>query len=110
MPQLGSGRAVLVLPAIMDISAHAIRLADRTSNGPFGSLVFACAGKTRAPNISCSPIAARSVDGFSVKLRFSVKLSRTSRHRSGCVKADTFAKCGNATRQQGSEPRVCGMI
>jgi hypothetical protein len=40
----------IVLPAIMDISARAISLADRPRSGPFGSPVFACAGKTEPPS------------------------------------------------------------
>jgi hypothetical protein len=39
-----------VLQAIMDISAPAISLADRPHMGPFGSPVFACAGKTEPPS------------------------------------------------------------
>ena len=34
----------------MDISAPAISLADRPHVGPFGSPVFACAGKTEPPS------------------------------------------------------------
>src|SRR6266702_4523115 len=34
----------------MDISAHAFSLADRPRLGPFGSPVFACAGKTETPS------------------------------------------------------------
>jgi hypothetical protein len=40
----------VVLRAIMDISAPAISLADRPHAGPFGSPVFACAGKTEPPS------------------------------------------------------------
>src|SRR5712691_13060249 len=40
----------LVLRAIMDISAHAFSLAARPRTGPFGSPVFACAGKTGPPS------------------------------------------------------------
>jgi hypothetical protein len=39
-----------MLPATMDISARAISLADRPRAGPFGSPVFACAGKTEPPS------------------------------------------------------------
>jgi len=39
-----------VLRAIMDISARAISLADRPPTGPFGSPVFARAGKTDPPS------------------------------------------------------------
>src|SRR5258707_9577969 len=35
----------------MDISAHAFSLADRPQVGPFGSPVFACAGKTDPPSL-----------------------------------------------------------
>src|SRR5260221_10644726 len=35
----------------MDISAHALSLADRPQVGPFGSPVFACAGKTDPPSL-----------------------------------------------------------
>src|SRR6267378_3539451 len=35
----------------MDISAHAFSLADRPQVGPFGSTVFACAGKTDPPSL-----------------------------------------------------------
>src|SRR6187397_2822555 len=45
-PPIGALRA----PAIMDISAPAISLADRPRLGPFGSPVFACAGKTEPPS------------------------------------------------------------
>ena len=38
------------LRAIMDISVLAISLADRPHVGPFGSPVFACAGKTEPPS------------------------------------------------------------
>ena len=39
-----------LLRAIMDISARAFSLADRPRLGPFGSPVFACAGKTEPPS------------------------------------------------------------
>ena len=39
-----------MLPAMMDISARAISLADRPRAGPFGSPVVACAGKTEPPS------------------------------------------------------------
>jgi hypothetical protein len=39
-----------VLRAIMDISARANLISGQTSNGPFGSPVFACAGKTDSPS------------------------------------------------------------
>jgi hypothetical protein len=39
-----------MLPAMMEISARAISLADRPHAGPFGSPVFACAGKTEPPS------------------------------------------------------------
>src|SRR6266436_9934501 len=35
----------------MDISARAFSLADRPRRGPFGSPVFACAGKTDPPSL-----------------------------------------------------------
>src|SRR6266478_6116139 len=35
----------------MDISARAFSLADRPQVGPFGSPVFACAGKTDPPSL-----------------------------------------------------------
>jgi hypothetical protein len=39
-----------LLRAIMDISATAISLADRPRCGPFGSPVYAVAGKTEPPS------------------------------------------------------------
>src|SRR5262249_29327993 len=38
------------LRTIMDISARATSLAERPRRGPFGSPVFACAGKTDPPS------------------------------------------------------------
>ena len=40
----------VVLQATMDISAHASSLPDRPRSRPFGSPVFACAGKTDPPS------------------------------------------------------------
>jgi hypothetical protein len=47
-----------VLRAIMDISAHAISLAERPRTGPLGSPVFACAGKTDPPSSSSFRLSA----------------------------------------------------
>jgi hypothetical protein len=44
----------VVLRATMDISAHASSLPDRPRSRPFGSPVFACAGKTDPPSRSSS--------------------------------------------------------
>src|ERR1700757_3501864 len=52
----------LLLPTIMDISAHATFLADRPRPGPFGSPVFACAGKTDPPLLVSSSRRPRRVD------------------------------------------------
>ena len=56
-----------MLPAIMDISAHAVSLSVQASTGPFVPPVFACAGKTDPPSrliLSQTSAGNRAVGGY----------------------------------------------
>ena len=93
-----------VLRAIMDISAPAISLADRPHAGPFGSPVFACAGKTEPPSrlIFSQTLAGKRLDylrmirppGACSPRSLDHELARSRRYARACWQARSQARYG----------------